>query len=427
MAGGAGEAYVVFGKQDNFGDDVRVTLSNGDTVVRRVIDLERLAPEDGFIIQGNTNDDREVVIVSGAGDVNGDGFADLIVGAPRATVNTRDDFRPDIGAAYLLFGKASGFGSLDTDTNRRVIELTSFGGGFVILGDEDRENAGSSVSGAGDVNGDGFADLIVGAPRGDLNTRRDDNTGLAYLVFGKASNSGRVIDLNRFNDEDGFVIRGDEDDDRAGSSVSAAGDVNGDGYADLIVGAYRGDDGGTNAGEAYVLFGGPAGLSTEAVAVLGTDGNDDLNANGGATVVLAGAGNDVLNIDGFGETDLLSFDGGTGTDTLRLNGAGLSLDLSTLPDTRLSSIERIDLSGSGANSLTLTRLDLLNLSEVRTQGIDGTEASRAELRVDGGRRRPRQHHRRLDGAARQRRDRWQTCIGPSTTAMPACWSIPPWT
>ena len=374
----AGEAYVVFGKEGGFG-------SLDTDTNRRVVDLTGLAPDDGFIIQGDMANDQAGGSVSGAGDVNGDGFADLIVGATFG-----DDGGDRAGEAYVVFGKEGGFGSLDTETNRRVVDLTELApaDGFIIQGDAERDYAGISVSGAGDVNGDGYADLLVGAPIGD-----DGGTdaGEAYVVFGKQGGFGsldtdtnrRVVDLTGLAPADGFIIQGDRAGDEAGVSVSGAGDVNGDGFADLIVGAYRGDDGGTDAGEAYVLFGGPAGLSTEAAAVLGTDGDDDLNADGQATVVLAGAGDDVLNIDGFGETDLLSFDGGTGTDTLRLNGAGLSLDLSTLPDTRLSSIERIDLSGSGANSLSLTRLDLLNLSEVRTQGIDGTEASRAELRVDG--------------------------------------------
>ena len=98
--------------------------------------------------------------------------------------------------------------------------------------------------------------------------------------------------------------------------------------------------------------------------MLGTDGDDVLNADGEATVVLAGAGDDVLNIDGFGDTDLLKFDGGSGTDILRLvnpsAGTGLSLDLSTLADTRLSSIERIDISGgpsAGNNSPDNNQLD----------------------------------------------------------------------
>ena len=380
----AGEAYVVFGKASGFGNNVRITLEDDTTVVRRVVDLTNLAAGDGFIIQGDMPNDR-AGSVSGAGDVDGDGFADLIVGA-----NGGDDGGDGAGEAYVVFGKASGFGIADS-AGRRFLDLTSLadGDGFIIQGDAERDFAGVSVSGAGDVNGDGFADLIVGASSADVNTPNPDDddkadAGEAYVVFGKQDGFGnadstgrRFIDLESLGAGDGFIIQGDAPNDRAGSSVSAAGDVNGDGFADLIVGA-RGasattSDGNIRAsvGEAYVLFGGPAGLTTETLA-----GNDVLSDDDDDGVVLAGPGDDVLNIDGFTDTDLLRFDGGSGTDTLRLSGADLSLDLSTLPDTRLLSIERIDLSGSGDNSLTLSRLDLLNLSEVRTDG-------RAELRVDG--------------------------------------------
>ncbi len=377
--------YVVFGKAGAFGRSVTTTVQGEGTFPRQVIDLTGLTAADGFIIQGAGTNDQTGRSVSGAGDVNGDGFADLIVGAPSG-----DNGGLSAGEAYVVFGKADSFGSPDS-ANRRVIDLTTLAeaDGFIIQGDATRNYAGRSVSGAGDVNGDGYADLLVGAPGPIVGPT---TVGEAYVVFGKASGFGsavsmddpaggspimrRVIDLTTLAEADGFIIQGDMDRDRAGESVSAAGDLNGDGYADLIVGAPRGDDGGGDAGEAYVIFGAPAGLTTEADAVLGTTSGDNLNADGEATVVLAGAGDDVLNIDGFGDNDLLRFDGGSGTDTLSLTGTGLSLDLSALADTRLSSIERIDLSGSGDNRLTLTRLDLLNLSEVR---IDG----RAELRVDG--------------------------------------------
>ena len=372
----AGEAYVVFGKQDNFGS----VEGSG-----RVIELSSLSAADGFVIQGDTdNDQAGRRQISGAGDVNGDGYADLIVGAIGADVTTSDrNTRDNAGEAYVVFGKASDFGNPD-GANRQVIDLSSLtsGDGFIIQGARAGDFAGYSVSAAGDVNGDGFADLIVGAGLADVNILDGDDrvdAGEAYLVFGKASGFGSVIDLESLTPADGFIIQGDAPGDRAGGSVSGAGDVNGDGYADLIVGARFGNDGGRSAGQAYVLFGGPAGLSTETLA-----GDDVLSDDDDDGVVLAGPGDDVLNIDSFTDTDLLRFDGGSGTDTLRLVNpdatTDLSLDLSTLRDTRLSSIERIDLNGGGPggsnNSLTLTRLDLLNLSEVR---IDG----RAELRVDG--------------------------------------------
>jgi hypothetical protein len=108
---------------------------------------------------------------------------------------------------------------------RQTIDLTFLAPslGFIIQGDMAADNAGTSVSSAGDVNGDGG---------------------------GRA-----VIDLTSFGPSDGFIVQGDATGDLAGTSVSSAGDVNGDGYADLIVGASSGDDGGNRAGEAYVVFG----------------------------------------------------------------------------------------------------------------------------------------------------------------------------
>ena len=272
----AGEAYVVFGKQDVFGSD---SGRPGDG--RRVIDLTRLTLADGFIIQGDAVDDEAGFSVSGAGDVNGDGYADLLIGAPVSDVSTSDGPKIDAGEAYLVFGKASGFGSPtvttladgSTTVTRQVIDLTELAteDGFIIQGDAAGDRAGWSVSGAGDVNGDGYADLIVGAPFGD-----DGGTGAgeAYVLFGKAANfgspdgnGGRVIDLSSLITGDGFIIQGDEggtydmytdarDSDRAGFSVSDAGDVNGDGYADLIIGAPE-DGYGDDNGAAYVVFGSP--------------------------------------------------------------------------------------------------------------------------------------------------------------------------
>ena len=230
------------------------------------IDLSEFTVADGFIIQGDAPGDRAGFSVSGAGDVNGDGYADLIVGAYRGDDGGGEG--SDFGEAYVVFGKASGFGNADS-AGRRFIDLESLAAedGFIIQGDAPGDRAGFSVSGAGDVNGDGYADLIVGANEGDDG---GNLAGEAYVVFGKQDDFGndvsntldggtmvvrRVVDLTNLAAGDGFIIQGDAERDNAGRSVSSAGDVNGDGFADLIVGANGGDDGGDNAGEAYVLFG----------------------------------------------------------------------------------------------------------------------------------------------------------------------------
>ncbi len=163
---------------------------------------------------------------------------------------------PDAGEAYVVFGKATGFGV--PTGGRQVLDLTVLtpSDGFIIQGDSGLDQAGASVSAAGDVNGDGFGDLIVGAIGGD---EGGANAGEAFVVFGKASGFG-TIDLTTLTAAQGFVIIGDAGDDQAGFSVSAAGDVNGDGFDDMLVGAPFGNNGGTDAGEAYLVFGNEFGL-----------------------------------------------------------------------------------------------------------------------------------------------------------------------
>ena len=153
--------------------------------------------------------------VSGAGDVNGDGFADLIVGA------WGDDNN----------GEASGSARVFSGSDGSVL--------YNFDGDSAGDSLGLSVSGAGDVNGDGFADLIVGAPS-------DDNNGEA---------SGSVRVLSGFDGSVLYNFNGDSASTGLGSSVSGAGDVNGDGFADLIAGAEGDDTNGPDSGIARVFSG----------------------------------------------------------------------------------------------------------------------------------------------------------------------------
>jgi PKD repeat protein len=167
--------------------------------------------------------------VSTAGDVNGDGFADVVVGAWG-----NDEGGDNNGKAYVYHGSPAGLGTTPA---------------WSRTGD-DGEQFGYSVSTAGDVNGDGYDDLIVGAP---YNGATDAGAASVYLGSPAGLPGEREVDwyANGENDQDGF-----------GWSVATAGDVNGDGYDDVVVGALWNDQNGGNAGKAYVYHGGPAGLTT---------------------------------------------------------------------------------------------------------------------------------------------------------------------
>ena len=196
---------------------------SGITVVRPVIELSSLDGSDGFRLAGATPYDHSGFSVSGAGDVNGDGFDDVIIGAHSANPNG-----PYSGASYVVFGDAGGFNPTMSLAN------LNGGNGFKLSGGAAYDYSGFSVSDAGDVNGDGFDDVIVGAY---LAGTPGAYAGEAYVVFGKAGFSPNV-QLSNLNGANGFRLDGVSHYDYAGASVSSAGDVNGVGFDDLIVGAH---------------------------------------------------------------------------------------------------------------------------------------------------------------------------------------------
>jgi len=186
--------------------------------------------------------------VAGVGDVNGDGVADVAVAAP-------SDDRPgrrDAGVVHVVFG-GSPLGRIDLDSAATP--------GFAVIGPRQGATrpppvwqpdgppegamAGSAVAGAGDVNGDGLGDLLIGAPF--TGHRGRAFSGSVYLVFGKRS--AEPVDLERLGAA-GFRIDGPRRDAAAGHALAGVGDVNGDGRPDVVVSAGR-----TQRATAYVVFG----------------------------------------------------------------------------------------------------------------------------------------------------------------------------
>ena len=175
--------------------------------------------------------------------------------------------------AMCSFGKASGFAA-EVD----LAAVAAGNGGFVIHGQDGGDVSGRSVASAGDVNGDGFDDLIIGAEGGDGSGNTRPSAGDSYVVFGHAGAFAAEIDLAALaGGAVGFVIHGQEVNDFSGASVSSAGDVNGDGFDDLIIGA-QGDGPGNAraaAGDSYVVFGKASGFAAEidlAAVAAGTGG-----------------------------------------------------------------------------------------------------------------------------------------------------------
>ncbi len=256
----AGQTYLILGKATGWAMDTDLSAADAS-------------------FWGEDASDESGYSVASAGDVNGDGYDDILIGALYD-----DDGGSDAGQTYLILGKATGW-AMDTD-------LSAADASF--WGEDAMDHSGCSVASAGDVNGDGYDDILIGA-------RDDDDggsgAGQTYLILGKATGWAMDTDLSAAD----ASFWGEDAGDYSGFSVASAGDVNGDGYDDILIGAYNDDDGGTDAGQTYLILGQATGwtMDTDLSAADASFWGEDSGDNSGYSVASAG------DVNGDGYDDIL--------------------------------------------------------------------------------------------------------------------------
>jgi hypothetical protein len=305
----------------------------------------------------------------GGGDVNGDGFDDL---AFLGRDFDRDSFM------NVLFGRAT-----DDDGTLRTDETTDASGrGYFVRGSISLSTDSGRVRVIGDIDGDGFDDIAASAV-GELDAR-----GRVYVVYGGPTIAPGVSATSVIAGVGGFVVVGTQANERLGSEI-VAGDIDGDGLVDLVLGAPGWDSTeGWDAGRAMVVFGsdrrsvithrGTAGDDrlvgdADDNSILGGRGHDTLIGGGGADVLYGGDGDDVIVIN---DGNFRRVRGGRGEDTLVLEAGAGDLELG-LTRSRLQGIERIEIRGQTLRLSAVTAMRSSDHNRTVVSGSSGRVATEA--------------------------------------------------
>ncbi len=295
-----------------------------------------------------------------AGDFNGDGRVDWVA----SVVNIQEQPSVVRNEVYVIFGSADDVGTtIDLDDRFGIYNdtfATPDRGVKIVLSDFDTvEEWRWEISSVGDVNADGFDDLVIG-----MGNR-------TAVVFGRPDSV--VLDsATALDGQQGLLISGSEPDDQHGWSVTAAGDINGDGINDILMGAPLDDTIDVDAGGAYLVYGtdfngaithhgtdapdvitGTAGADN----IVGGRGSDIVTTDGGADTVYLGAGDDTVILT---DTDFHRLRGGPGLDTIRISDSA-TLDLEALRG-RIEGFEQIQLLSGGADIVSIRTIDVLNMN-----------------------------------------------------------------